>query len=150
MDTGTPPPETDELDRVLAPLDLGEPASEDVLQALFEHVERTYGTRLPDDYVAFLGRANGAEGELPGGNPVVLFEAQVLKQANEEMETEVYMPGFFVIGGDTGDYPVGIDMRHDAPAERYVETEDAGMDWDYVLWRGSSFLELLRYLEREN
>jgi hypothetical protein len=108
------------------------------LQALFEHVERTYGTRLPDDYVAFLRRANGAEGELPGGNPIVLFEAQVLKQANDDMDTQEWMPGFFVIGGDTGDYPFGIDLRPDAPPARYVETEDAAMDWDYVLWRGAS------------
>jgi hypothetical protein len=26
----------------------------------------------------------------------------------------------------------------DAPPARYVETEDAAMDWDYVLWRGAS------------
>jgi hypothetical protein len=47
-------------------------------------------------------------------------------------------------------HPFGIDLRPDAPPARYVETEDAAMDWDYVLWRGASFLELLVYLETEN
>jgi hypothetical protein len=150
MDTSAQPPTRDELERLLAPLDRGGPVSEEALRALSEHVARTYGTRLPEDYVAFLQLADGADGTLPGGHPVVLWEAQQLPQINEEMETEEWMPGFFVIGSDTGDFPFGIDLRPDAPPERYVETEDVGMDWDYVLWRGASFLELLRYLDREH
>lgn len=140
----------DELATLLEPLDRGEPVSEETLRALIEHVERTYATPLPKDYVAFLRAANGADGNLPGGHPVVLWEAEALVEINEDFETDEHMPGFFVIGSDTGDFPFGIDLRAGAPAERYVETEDASLDWDYVLWRGGSFLELLRYLDREH
>ena len=34
---------------------------------------------------------------------------------------------------------------HDA---KYIETEDVGIAWDYLLWSGPSFLALLRYLNR--
>jgi hypothetical protein len=144
------PAGNDELALFLEPLDCGEPISEDALRRLTDHVRETYGATLPDDYLAFLRVANGADGPLPGGNAIVLWEAQQLPGVNEDMETEQWMPGFFVIGSDSGDFIYGIDLRPDAPPERYVETEDASMAWDYVLWRGSSFLELLRYSATEN
>jgi SMI1 / KNR4 family (SUKH-1) len=144
------PPGNDELARLLEPLDRGDPISEDALRRLTEHVEQTYGASLPDDYLAFLRRANGADGPLPGGNPIVLWEAEQLPDVNADLETEQWMPGFFVIGSDSGDFLYGIDLRPDAPPDPYVETEDAAMEWDYVLWRGGSFLELLRYSRDEN
>ena len=57
------------------------------------------------------------------------------------------MPGMFIIGSDAGDALYGIDLRSDAPPERYVETFDV-MEWEYVMWRGRSFLDLLLYLGR--
>jgi hypothetical protein len=140
----------DELARLVETLDLGDPISEGALQVLVGHVADTYGKTLPEDYVAFLRRGNGGDGPLPGGNPIVLWEAEQLPGVNAGLETEKWMPGFLIIGSDTGDYLYGIDLRADAPAERYVETEDAAMEWDYVLWRGGSFLELLKYSDREN
>ena len=74
----------DELAALLEPLDRGEPASEETLRALIEHVERTYATPLPEDYVAFLRAANGADGNLPGGHPVVLWEAEALVEIHED------------------------------------------------------------------
>ena len=43
-----------------------------------------------------------------------------------------------------------LDLREDAPDERYLETDDVGMDWDYVFWRGASLLDLLRHLSRDD
>ncbi len=143
------PAGNDELTRFLESLDCGEPISEDALRRLTDHVHETYGAALPDDYLAFLRLANGADGPLPGGSSIVLWEAEQLPGVNEDFETEERMPGCFIIGSDTGDFPFGIDLRPDAPPERYVETEDVSMDWDYVLWRGASFVELLRYQDRD-
>ena len=53
----------------------------------------------------------------------------------------------FIIGSDAGDAHYGIDLREDAPPERYVETFDA-LEWDYVMWRGRTFLDLLLYVGR--
>ena len=42
--------------------------------------------------------------------------------------------------------PISADARPDAPAERYLESEDVGLDWDYIFWRGSTFASLLAHL----
>jgi SMI1 / KNR4 family (SUKH-1) len=139
-----PEPEQSETARLLAGLDVGPPVAEAALARLVAHVSARYEVPLPEDYVAFLRTANGADGTFEGGGPIVLFMAEVLPQVNADNEEEQFMPGCFVIGTDAGDATYGIDLRTDAPRERYVETFDF-MDWDYVMWRGDSLLEVLRY-----
>ncbi|HWC30544.1 MAG TPA: SMI1/KNR4 family protein [Dehalococcoidia bacterium] len=138
----------DEIARLIEPLDRGAPITDEALQTLSRYVADMYGRALPEDYVAFLRLADGADGALAGGNAIVLWEAGELPGVQRDLETDEHMPGFFVIGSDSGDYLYGIDLRKDAPAGQYLETEDAAMDWDYILWHGESFLELLRYADR--
>ncbi len=67
---------------------------------------------------------------------------------NADSETEQWMPGLLMIGSDAGDSVYGIDLRKDASGERFIETEDVGMSWDYVFWRGRTILDLLNHLNR--
>ena len=137
----------DPVARILAPLTLDPPAPDEVIEQLVRHVSTTYGASLPEDYVSFLRTANGADGDLENGAPVVFWKAELLPKVNEDSETERWMPGMFIIGSDAGDAHYGIDLREDAPPERYVETFDA-LEWDYVMWRGRTFLDLLLYAGR--
>jgi hypothetical protein len=134
-----------DVNGVLAGLERDPPISEDALAALIEHVDRTYANSLPDDYVDFLRTANGADGQLANGIPIALWSAEVLPEANL-LDGSPWLPGCLVIGSDTGDTVYGIDMRADAPAERYLESEDVGLDWDYVFWRRSTFASLLAHV----
>ena len=141
-------PVTGGLAGILARLECEPPVDGDALAELVRHVSRTYATALPDDYIAFLRSANGADGTLEKGAPVLFWKAELLAQVNADFDTEHRMPGLLVIGSDTGDYVYGIDLRADAPADRYVETEDVSMAWDYVLWRGPSLRDLFEYVDR--
>lgn len=124
-----------------------EPAvSDEELATLLAHVEASYAAPLPDDYVAFLRVANGADGTLENGDPIVLWAAELLPEINADNETERWMPGCLMIGSDAGDLLYGIDLRADASPERYVVTEDVGIGWDYLLWQGRSFADLLAHL----
>jgi hypothetical protein len=134
-----------DVNGVLAGLERDPPISEDALATLIEHVERTYVTSLPDDYIDFLQTANGADGHLANGIPIALWSAELLPEANL-LEGSPWLPGCLLIGSDTGDTVYGIDMRLDAPAERYLESEDVGLDWDYIFWRGRTFSSLLGHL----
>ncbi len=118
-----------------------------MVEELVSYVSKAYGARLPEDYVAFLRTTNGADGDLENGAPVVFWKAELLPQVNEESETDRWMSGMFIIGSDAGDALYGIDLRKEAPPGHYVETFDV-MEWDYVMWRGRSFVELLLYLGR--
>ena len=136
----------DPLARILAPLSLDPPATDGVIEHLVRHVSTTYGASLPEDYLSFLGTANGADGELENGAPVVFWKAE-LSPGQRRQETESWMPGMFIIGSDAGDAYNGVDLREDAPAERYVETLDVP-EWDDVTWRGRTFLDLLLHVGR--
>ena len=134
-----------DVNGMLAGLERDPPISEDALAALSEHVDRTYARPLPGDYIDFLRIANGADGQLANGIPIALWSAEVLPEANL-LDGSPWLPGCLVIGSDTGDTVYGIDMRADAPAERYLESEDVGLDWDYIFWRGSTFASLLAHV----
>lgn len=134
-----------EVERVLAGLECDPPISQEALAELIDHVERTYDAPLPDDYVEFLRTANGADGHLANGIPIALWSADVLPEANL-LEGSPWLPGCLVIGSDTGDTVYAIDMRDKAPPERYLESEDVALEWDYIFWRGSTFASLLAHL----
>lgn len=136
-----------EVERILAQLELEPPITDDALGQLVSYVSTTHGSSLPDDYLAFLRTANGADGDLENGAPVVFWKAELLPQLQDDSETEEWAPGMFIIGSDAGDALYGIDLRDDAPRERYLEMFD-GLDWDMVMWRGQSFLDLLLYVGR--
>jgi hypothetical protein len=58
---------------------------------------------LPDQYLEFLARTNGAEGELalePGW--VQVWPAEEALVASEEYEIPQYLPGYFAFGGNGG------------------------------------------------
>lgn len=136
-----PEDESAQLARILAGLDLEPPASSESIRQLMSHISSTYETGLPEDYLEFLQTANGADGELASGAPVVFWKAELLAQVNHEANIGEWMPGCFVIGSDAGDTLYGIDLRTDAPPERYLETDDVGMDWNSIFWRGNTFLD---------
>ena len=131
-----------DLARMLAPLDVDPPATEDEVGQLLTTSRRRTARAFPRTISRSSGRRTELDGDLENGAPVVLWKAELLPRINEDSETEEWMPGMFIIGSDAGDAVYGIDMREDAPPERYVETFDV-MEWDYVMWRGRSFVDLL-------
>ena len=138
-----------EIAAILAPLDRGAGASDAQLAALAADLAGVFPAPLPDDYVAFLRYANGADGTLSNGVPIVLWEAETILEANADTVEGGWMPGCLLVGSDSGDFLYGIDLRTDAMHDaKYIETEDVGIAWDYLLWSGPSFLALLRYLNR--
>jgi hypothetical protein len=138
--------ETVRIEELLAGFELEPPVTQAALDDLLAHVSATYDAPLPDDYVAFLRTANGADGTFENDAPLVLWASEVLPEANT-YEGEQVLPGCLLIGSDAGDGLYGIDMRQDAPAERYVDLYD-GPEWELVLWRGSSLRELLIEVSR--
>ena len=134
--------------RALAGLERYPPISEEGLSALVAYVAGTFETTLPDDYIAFLRIANGADGELESGLPIVLWASDLLPEINVDNQTDAWMPSCMIIGSDAGDLVYGIDMRAEPAHERYVESEDVGLSWDYLLWQGRSFDDLIARVNR--
>jgi SMI1 / KNR4 family (SUKH-1) len=73
------------------------PASEQILASLVAGVSAP----LPDDYMAFLRRANGGEGFI-GDRYVQLWKAEELVEMNRAYQTAELFPNLFFIGSDGG------------------------------------------------
>jgi hypothetical protein len=134
------------LDALLAGLELESPVTQAALDDLLVYVSANYDEPLPEDYVAFLRTANGADGTFENGAPIVFWMAEFLAEVNI-YEGEQVLPGCLIIGSDAGDGLYGIDLRKDAPSQRYVDLYD-GPEWEMVLWRGESLRELLIEVSR--
>jgi hypothetical protein len=134
------------IEELLAGLELEPPVTPAALDELLAYVSMTYDAPVPDDYVAFLRTANGADGAFENDAPIVLWAAEALPEANT-YEGEQVLPGCLIIGSDAGDGLYGIDLREDAPSQRYVDLYD-GPEWELELWRGGSLRELLIEISR--
>lgn len=99
------------------------PASEQVLASLVAGVPAP----LPDDYMAFLGRANGGEGFI-GDRYVQLWKAEELVEMNRAYNTAEFFPNLFFIGSDGGGEAYAFDLsRTDA---RVFEVPFVGLPTD--------------------
>jgi hypothetical protein len=86
------------------------PASKQVLASLVAGLSAP----LPDDYLAFLGRANGGEGFI-GDRYVQLWKAEELSEMNRAYKTAEFFPNLFFIGSDGGGEAYALDLsRMDA------------------------------------
>jgi hypothetical protein len=85
---------------------LNPPAGLDAIRA----VERAEGLAIPSDYVALLQLSNG----LSSGERLVLLELEALAARNRDYEVADYLPGYVMIGDDSGGF--ALVMRDGDPA----------------------------------
>ena len=80
-------------------LELGEKPSE----ADIEKFLPQFPSGLPESYLDFLKKHNGASGDLPV-QPwyFILWELEILIEYNADYEIQTYLPDYFAIGGQGG------------------------------------------------
>jgi hypothetical protein len=66
-----------------------------LLDALISKIQ----TPLPTDYVAFIGKVNGAEGPL-GGAYLRLWSIEEIDELNREYSVDEFAPGILLFGTD--------------------------------------------------
>jgi hypothetical protein len=105
-----------------------------------------YGVQNSEDYVEFMVGSNGAEGPIGEENYLVLWSVENLMRQNEEYRVNEYAPGLFLFGSDGGGEGYGFDARSEEI--RFVEIPLIGLDFEDAWFRGRTFLEFLKHLER--
>ena len=73
-------------------------------------VERINGVNLPQQYIDFMKKHNGGEGDI-GETWLVLIPLEELDEINKDYETEEYLPGKIIIGSNGGGEFYGIDSN---------------------------------------
>lgn len=80
-----------------------DPYSGDVIEKINEVV-------LPKDYVEFMKKHNGGEGDI-GETWLILYSLEELQEINDDYEIEKFLPNHIIIGSDGGGELYGIDSQ---------------------------------------
>src|SRR5262249_54376267 len=93
------------------------PASESAIQMLL----RDCGLALPEAYLAFLRRSNGAEGQI-GVSPgwLRLWSAEEIVEVNRAYGVQDSVPGFFGFGTDGGGELFAFRLKASQPWQVYM------------------------------
>lgn len=102
-----------------------------------EVMEEVSGVLLPEDYLAFIKKHNGGEGDI-GGTYLVLFPLEELQTVNDNYATTEVLEGCVIIGGDGGGELYGVTEDG-----RYFNVP-AIMDKEDITYLGNTMEEFIR------
>ena len=75
-----------------------------------EMIEKINEVVLPKDYVEFMKKHNGGEGDI-GETWLILYPLEELQEINDDYEIEEFLPGHIIIGSNGGGELYGIDIN---------------------------------------
>jgi len=97
-----------ELERLTSGLALR--ASADV--ASIEKAQADVGVKLPDDYLSFFLRSNGADGPIGETGYLSLWPIDELADLNQGYRVREFAPGLLLFGSDGGGEAFAFDLRN--------------------------------------
>lgn len=115
-----------------------------ITRELVKEAESKLGLSLPEEYVSFVLRFNGAEGPIGANSYLATWPVESLVQFNKECEVEKSAPGLLIFGSDAAGMAYAFDTR--ANAFPIVESPFIGMSVNDALFCAQSFFEFLRFL----
>jgi hypothetical protein len=74
------------------------------------HFSAQLNFKLPNGYLEFISKSNGAEGQLQNSY-LILWPLEELYNLNREYNIDEFAPGFFILGSDGGDTAFVIDKQ---------------------------------------
>lgn len=129
------------IDKLTKDLIKNGPADNELLEKILHDLD----FKLPEDYLQFIRRHNGAEGSI-GESYLQLLPVEELVRFNTMHQTDLYAPGFFIFGSNLGGTAYAFEKR----GRLIVAFEFVGMlisDKPSIL--GDSFLRFLEALSEE-
>lgn len=127
----------EEFKRLAGELSLKAPAD----CAVIEQFQQMRGIKLPEDYIAFLLRSNGADGPVGETGYVSLWSIDELSEMNSGYRVEEFAPGILLFGSDGGDEAFGFDLRDSSM--RILEVPFVGMSRSAAKLVATSFTKML-------
>ncbi|MBO9128511.1 SMI1/KNR4 family protein [Bacillus sp. 165] len=117
--------------------------NESIPKEELEKVEKELNVKFPSDYVEFMIKSNGGEGNI-GESYLRLWKIEELVKGNEDYSVSEFAPGLLIIGSDGGGTAFGYDFREEIPD--LVEVDFIGMDIENPNYRNKYFFEFIEYL----
>lgn len=111
-------------------------------RSTIEQSQSDLGTKLPDDYVSFFLRSNGADGTVGETGYLSLCPIQELLDYNRGYRVNDFAPGLLLIGSDGGGEAFAFDLRD--PSMPIVGVPFVGMNLNEAKRMAPSFTELVK------
>ena len=73
-------------------------------------IEKINDVVLPKDYVEFMKKHNGGEGDI-GETWLILYPLEELQEINDDYEIEQFLPNHIIVGSNGGGELYGIDSK---------------------------------------
>lgn len=108
-----------------------------------KHVEEIMGISFPRDYVAFMMKADGAEGSLGENSYLSIWRIEDIAELNNDYEVSEYTPGLVYFGSDGGGIAYAFDMNLGGCI---VEFPFDSIHYEDAKVIGHSFIEFIRCL----
>ena len=115
-------------------------AEDSATDGVLDSIEEAANIVLPDDYRAFMDRANGGEGFI-GNEYLILWKAEELVKFNSEYEVAKYAPGLFLFASNGGGEGFAFDTR--VMPYQIVQVPFIGMSLKHATHVADSYSELL-------
>jgi hypothetical protein len=108
-------------------------------------VEEQLEIKFPDDYIEFMLRSNGGDGQI-NDTYLRLWEIEGIVEANgiEGYSILEDAPGLVVIGSDGGGTAIGYDFRSKHP--KLVEVDFIGLDLDDPFYSTENFIDYIEHV----
>lgn len=101
--------------------------------------------KLPNDYLDFMKKHNGGEGNVGENSYVSLFRLEELTAINEEYEAGKYWSDFVVLGSDGGSMLLGYNSAKNI----YCAVDSCSIDEEDVFCKGKTLEEFFRKMDKE-
>jgi hypothetical protein len=109
-------------------------------------IENTLGICFPADYVEFMQKENGGEGEI-ANSYIIFWSLEDLAELNEAYAVKEFAPGLVIFGSNGGDTAYAFNTN--SVGSKIVEVPFIGMDIRYLKNCANSFIEFIEYLSKK-
>jgi SMI1 / KNR4 family (SUKH-1) len=121
-----------------------EPLSPPADQKAIKAFEMLRGIKLPRDYVRFLARTNGAEGNISDQSYIVIWPIEDVAKLNKAYKFDEWLPWLTCIGSDGGGTAYCFDYR--TAKIQVVAIEFTNMSEEDVVLCAESFTDFMNRL----
>ena len=103
------------------------------------------GVQFPRDYLDFMHRHNGGEGDVGENTYVSLFMLEELEEINSGYGIAEYLPDYFIVGTDGG----GMLLGYSSAKNLYFAVDAMNISDEETFYEADSLVEFFERMDEE-
>lgn len=109
-------------------------------------IQEVNGVPIPQDYLEFMSRHNGGEGNVGENSYMQLVKLEELEKFNRDYQISEYLSGIFIFGTDLG----GMLFGYDSKKGLYCSIDSCSLGEEDIIYAGRTFEEFAEEMDKGN